>query len=156
MTTNNVRKFIPLYIISFLTIVLLITSVIIYSVKNDGSRRTIIFPSVDEGKYFVETRYLPENPGKSDVAFYIDEVLLGPGMERSKYLFTPNTKVLSCFEREGILYLNLSEDLLKMGDNVIEIKDGMELLKKNIFMNFDSVKKVEIFVNGKYAYEEKK
>jgi hypothetical protein len=52
-----------------------------------------------------------------------------------------------------MLYLNLSADIINMGQNVIQIKDGMELLKKNVYKNFPDIKEVRIFVDGNYAYE---
>lgn len=153
-TKINHRKYIPFYIVTSLIFITLIVSIILYNTKGYGTKRTFIFPSVDAGEYIVETRYLPKNPAMDEINFYVDELLLGPGVERTKFIFTAGTKKLSCFEREGILYLNLSSDLLKMGGNVIEIKEGVELLKKNIFMNFSHIKQVELFIDGKYAYEE--
>ena len=79
--------------------------------------------------------------------------LLYSTIERTKSLFASGTKVLSCFQRDQTLYLNLSSDLLEMGEGVIEIRDGMDLLKKNIQKNFSKIHEIEIFVNGKIAFE---
>ena len=84
---------------------------------------------------------------------YIDEILLGSTVERTKMLFTPGTRLLSCFERNHVLYVNLSQDLLQMGDGVIEIREGTELLKKNIMKNFSEIDSVEIYIEGKSAFE---
>lgn len=134
-------------------ILLFIVSFILFAVKGQGKRRTFIFPSVDTGSYVVETRYLPAKPVQGNINLFIDELLLGSGVERTKLLFTPGTKVESCFLRKDILYLNLSDDLMQMGDGVLNIEDGVELLKKNIKSNFSKVKTIQIFVNGQFAFE---
>ena len=152
-TRLSKKSYIIIYVLLFLLAASFILSATLYKIKGYGSRRTFIFPSVDN-KLIVETRYLSSNPAKSDINYYIDELLLGSGVERTKLIFTAGTKVLSCMEKGDTVYLNLSDDLLRMGDNVIEIKEGVELLKTNIIKNFRNVKKVEIFINGVYAYED--
>ncbi len=149
----NIKKFIPYFIFTGVAAILLITASAIYASKGYGKRCVFIFPSVDEGRYVLETRYLKENPNKDYVNFFLDELVLGSGLERTKYLFAPGTKIISCFERNQMLYLNLSADIIYMGHNVIQIKDGMELLKKNVYKNFPDIKEVQIFVDGNYAYE---
>ena len=131
--------------------VFLITFII--SLFTKGTRRTFVFPSVDDGKYIVESRYLPDNPLKDDITYYIDELLLGSQAERTKLIFAKNTRVISCFKKDGILYVNLSNELLNLGDNVIPIKDGIDLLKKNIKQNFGLSKSVEIYVDGNGVFE---
>ena len=96
---------------------------------------------------------MPAKPVQGNINLFIDELLLGSGVERTKLLFTPGTKVESCFLRKDILYLNLSDDLMQMGDGVLNIEDGVELLKKNIKSNFSKVKTIQIFVNGQFAFE---
>ena len=139
-------------IISLIVISLVVSSVLFFAGRK-GSRRVFVFPSVEKGRYVVENRILGTNPEKSDVEFYIDELLLGSGLERTKKLFTAGTKVISCFERDGTLYLDLSRDLLKMGDNVVEIKKGIELLELNIKKNFKGINDIKLFVDGIYAFE---
>jgi hypothetical protein len=68
-------------------------------------------------------------------------------------IFTQGTTIRSCFLRDGILYLDLSAELLKSSSNTILISEAFELLEKNIKVNFNSVKELEIFVDGKYALE---
>ncbi|MCR5284836.1 MAG: GerMN domain-containing protein [Treponema sp.] len=134
-------------------LVILLFSVITYSIKLKGNRRTFIFPSVENGKLIVETRYLQKNPQKDSITFFIDELLLGSGVERTKLLFTSGTRLESAFLRKDILYLNLSDDLMQMGDGVLDIEEGVELLKKNVRINFPKVKTIQIFVNGRFAFE---
>lgn len=147
------KKYTPYFVISIVLIVSLLLSLVLFFVQRQGKRKMFIFPSADTGKYIVEYRYLPKKPVQGDINLFVDEILLGSGVERTKMLFTPGTKAESCFLRDGTLYVNLTADLLSMGSNVINIKDGIDLLKENIENNFRKVKKVEVFVDGKYAYE---
>ncbi len=147
------QKNLAVFIISLLAAGLFIFSFFCYIITKDTCRRAFIFPSAENGKYIIEYRNLAEKPHQGDIGLYIDEILLGSTVERTKLLFTPGTRVLSCFERNHILYVNLSQDLLQMGDGVIEIREGTELLKKNIMKNFSEIDSVEIFIEGKSAFE---
>ena len=40
-----------------------------------------------------------------------------------------------------------------MGDGVIEIREGTELLKKNLMRNFSEIDSVEIYIEGKSTFE---
>ena len=40
-----------------------------------------------------------------------------------------------------------------MGDGVVEIKEGFDLLERNIERNFPKINKTEIFIEGKSAFE---
>lgn len=147
------QKNLAVFIISLLAAGLFVFSFFCYIITKDTCRRAFIFPSAENGKYIIEYRNLAEKPHQGDIGLYIDEILLGSTVERTKLLFTPGTRVLSCFERNHILYVNLSQDLLQMGDGVIEIREGTELLKKNIMKNFSEIDSVEIFIEGKSAFE---
>ena len=147
------QKNLAVFIISLLAAGLFVFSFFCYIITKNTCRRAFIFPSAENGKYIIEYRNLAEKPHRGDIGLYIDEILLGSTVERTKLLFTPGTRVLSCFERNHILYVNLSQDLLQMGDGVIEIREGTELLKKNIMKNFSEIDSVEIFIEGKSAFE---
>ncbi len=147
------QKSLPICIISLLIAGIFVLSFFLYGISKHAERRTFIFPSAEDGKYIIEYRNLTEKPHQGDINLYIDEILLGSTVERTKLLFTPGTRVLSCFERDHILYVNLSNDLLQMGEGVIEIREGTELLKKNIMRNFSKIDSVEIYIEGKSAFE---
>ena len=146
-------KSLPIFIISLVIIGLFVFSFMGYLVSKDSHRRVFIFPSADDGKYIIEYRNLSKKPHQGDIQLYVEEILLGSTVERTKLLFTPGTRVISCFERKHVLYLNLSNDLLFMGDGVVEIREGTELLIKNIKENFSEIDSVEIFIDGKSAFE---
>ncbi len=147
-TKENLYKIILISIL----LVTFIISLILYLVK-DYERKTFIFPSVVENEYVMEYRNLNKKPHQGSVQLFIDELLLGSQVERTKKIFMPGTKVLSCFQRGKVLYLNLSDDLIKADDTVIDIKSGIQLLDKNIKKNFPKIETVEVFVNGKIAFE---
>lgn len=147
---KNLKNVIAL---SVLVLALLI-SLLVFICAKRGVRKTFIFPSVDEGEYVVEARYLHKNPLKTEVAYYVDEILLGSQLERTKALFPRGTKAISCFKDDnGVLYINLSDDALNLSESVLPAKDGIELLKKNIKQNFNGLKSVEIYVDGKGVFE---
>ena len=153
-TINMLKnKSLPIFIISLIVIGLFVFSYMGYLVSKDSHRRVFIFPSAEDGKYIIEYRNLTNKPHQGNIQLYIEEILLGSTVERTKLLFTPGTKVISCFERKHVLYLNLSNDLLSMGDSVVDIREGTELLKKNIKENFSEIDSVEIFIDGKSAFE---
>ncbi len=137
-------------------LLVLLISACFYAKKHYGKKFVFIFPSVEEGKYILETRYLKENPNKDYLSYFVDELLLGSGYERTKYLFKPGTRIISCFERNQIVYIDLSADIINMGHNVISIKDGIELLERNIYKNFSNVDSIQVFVDGNYAFESEK
>lgn len=155
MTIKFEKKYLSYYIITGILFLSMLISSITYLVQSKGFRKTFIFPSADTGKYILEYRFLPKNPVQGDINLFIDELLLGSGVERTKKLFAYGTKVNSCFVRDETLYVNLSAETLQMGNGVIDIKDGIDLLKKNIFYNFHKIKQIEVFVDGKYAFESK-
>ncbi len=153
MIKIETKKYLPQIILAFIGLVFLLFSVISFNISSRNYRRMFIFPSADDGKYIVEYRNLSRSPVQGDLQYYVDEILLGSGTERTKMLFTPGTSVLSCFQRDSILYLNLSSNLLDMGEGVVDIKSGFELLEKNIKKNFPKVKNVEFFIEGKSVFE---
>ena len=153
-TINMLKnKSLPIFIISLVIIAAFVLSFFWYTVAKNYHRRTFVFPSAETGKYIIEYRNLTKKPHQGEIQLYIDEILLGSTVERTKRLFAPETKVLSCFERNHVLYVNLSQDILQMGDGVIEIREGTELLKKNIMKNFSEIDSVEIYIEGKSAFE---
>lgn len=152
-TKKSKKTLIVIILFSVLLAVAFIISACLYFPSIKGVRRSFVFSSAETGVFNVENRYVPAHPEKDEIAYYVDEILLGPQNERSLMLFRSGTKVLSCIKNDDVLYIDLSPDLLKMGINVMEIKDGIELLRSNVLRNFKQISKVEILINGKYAYE---
>ena len=148
------KRYLPQAIIGSCIVIAFLLSLILYLTMNDTKRREFLFPSAeDNGTLVIEYRNLSKDAVQGDVQYFIDELLLGSSVERTRMLFTPGTKVISCFQRGKTLYLNLTDDLLQMGPGVIPIEDGVELLKKNIKTNFSRIEDVELYVDGNFAFE---
>ena len=104
-------------------------------------------------KTFIEVRFAPVNPVQGNIAYYVDELLLGPIQDQGSPIFVRGTKVNSCFERDGILYVDLSKDLLAADPVNTDFNKKFELFKKNIKHNFRYIKEVVLFVDGKIPFE---
>jgi hypothetical protein len=123
-------------------------------VKFPGIRHVFMFQSSDNGKICMEARYLPLRPVQGRLNLFVDELLLGPETARFRPLFSQGTTQLSCFKRGSTLYVNLSDTLLTESGGASEIKTGIGLFRKNILYNFENIHSVEVFVDGRLAYED--
>ncbi len=126
-------------------------SLIMFFVTVRGRRYTFVFPSVESGKYVVESRRLRKNE-MTEIEYYVSELLLGPCTERTEGLAASGTKVLSCIRKGHVLYLDLSRDFIKTESRNLTMQNSLELLKKNIKNNFPSINKMEVFIEGKQAF----
>ena len=104
-----------------------------------------------DGSYIVERRNLSNEPAQGVIQLYVDELLLGLTVERTKLIFSSNTRVNSCFLRGNTLYLDLSDDLLSIEKSSFPINEGIELLRENILKNFSNINKIELFIGGKFV-----
>jgi len=141
-------------VLASIAVAAFICSFCLFMVKKGGARRSFIFPSVENGAYIVEIRRLPHSH-ISDVEYYINELMLGPQTERCRRIFAKETKVLSCMQKNKILYVDLSQDIVnpENENRMLPVRDSIELFKKNIKRNFPSISTVKVFVGGVPAYE---
>lgn len=117
--------------------------------------RTFYFEKLDTDGLFMEKRYVPVAKGETNVYAYVSELLLGPITPRYKPVFPLETKVLSCFQRENELFVNLSKDLLKNDISASKYWDGAEIFKKNVFKNFRNIDIIHIYIDGNRAFVER-
>jgi hypothetical protein len=87
----------------------------------------------------------------------VEEALLGPISANSLPLFPRETRLLSLLYRDGVVYVDLSEDavLAPMEGAFLsggEVFTSMETLYQGIKRNFSFVKDVRFFIAGKAAY----
>ena len=120
-----------------------------YFIQTPGGRYVFRFQSVDSGRANIEWRLLPRRKGSQKPALYVEELLLGPKTERARPVFSPGTKATFCFERDRVLYVNLTGDLLEKTGNASEIMEGIELFKRNVRAAFPRLKQVEIYIEGR-------
>lgn len=146
-----IKKNLSTLIISIALLLILLFSLAIYFVKNNSKSYVFIFPSADNESYIVERRNLSKDSVQGEINYFIDELLLGSGVERTKLIFSLGTKVNSCFLRDDILYLDISEDLLNIDESSYPIENGINLLKENILKNFSNINKVELFIGKRFV-----
>lgn len=127
-------------------------SLVAWIVNYPGRRYVMVFQSRDTGELIAEQRFLPRKSIQGNEMLFVDELLLGPMTERCKLLFSPGTDTISAFVRDGIFYVNISERALDEFDGAVNIKEGAELLSRNILWNFSAVNSVEFFIDSKQAY----
>jgi hypothetical protein len=120
-------------------------------------RRSIFcFPSASGKTVTTEIRYLPvarDRSGKAER--YISDLLLGPETPSLIPLFDRKTRILDCFVRKNILYVNLSSAALLPGPNSASTEEGCALFKKNVCTNFRNIAKIYLYVDGIEVYSEK-
>ena len=147
--SKNSKKLIILASILFL---IFLTSLIFYLVELKSNKMIFIFQSLDDDKTHFEIRYLPQVEKEQRIKQYIDDLLLGPITDRYRPLFADGTKINSCYVRDKILYIDLSEEaVLKKGISS-DTKTAVELLKLNITKNFNGINDVILFMMGQEVY----
>lgn len=145
------KKKLLIYILAFVFVAVFATSLSLFFVKQKSKSYVFIFPSAENGSYIVERRNLSNDPAQGVIQLFVDELLLGSTVERTKLIFSSNTRVKSCFLRGNTLYLDLSDDLLSIEKSSFPINEGIELLRENILKNFSNINKIELFIGGKFV-----
>ena len=145
------KKKLLIYILAFVFVAVFATSLSLFFIKQNSKSYVFIFPSADDGTYIVERRNLSNDPAQGVIQLFVDELLLGSTVERTKLIFSSNTRVNSCFLRGNTLYLDLSDDLLSIEKSSFPINEGIELLRENILKNFSNINKIELFIGGKFV-----
>jgi hypothetical protein len=132
------------------------------------ARRTFMFYDIDSGLVIVENRLLPvsrgdalafygsrlSSPRELDITRYVEEALLGPVSSNSMPLFPRETRLLSLLYRNGIVYLDLSEEAALPPPEGGEVFMNMKTLYAGIRRNFPFVRDIRLFIAGKAAYAE--
>jgi len=136
-----------------IAVVLFCISFFFWILKWPGTRYVLFFQASDSSRLCMEARYLHFHSGQSHISAFVDELLLGPETERFRPLFSPGTRAGFCFVRKGVLYVNLSPELLQEAGGASAIREGTVLFRRNILENFRNIKKIEMFADGKRMYE---
>jgi len=140
------------------------------------ARRTFVFYTIGSRIVSVEERFLKRSSSREvNITRYVEEALLGPISPDSLPLFPPETRLLSLLYRDGVVYVNLSEDAalpvtlsetgslmpgLPVSDASLqgaplqsgEVFASMETLHSGIKRNFSFVRDLRFFIAGKAAY----
>jgi hypothetical protein len=119
-------------------------------------RRTFVFYSVDSRIPVVEDRMVSQTGSReNDVAYYVEEALLGPISLDSSLLFPRGTRLESLLFRDGVIYADLSESAALPPLEGTDVFEGLYTLYGGIKRNFPFVKEVRLFIAGHEAYSEK-
>jgi len=128
------------------------------------ARRTFVFYTIDSRIASVEERYLKRSSSREvNITRYVEEALLGPVSPNSLPLFPPETRLLSLLYRDGVVYVNLSEEAALPGTVLDapfqgapfqggDVFTSMETIHSGIKRNFSFVKGLRFFIAGKAAY----
>jgi hypothetical protein len=130
------------------------------------ARRTFVFYTIDSRIASVEERFLKRSSSREvNITRYVEEALLGPVSPNSLPLFPQETRLLSLLYRDGVVYVNLSEDaalpsteLLVPGSSLSgvfqngDVFGSMETLYSGVKRNFSFVRDLHFFIDGKAAY----
>jgi len=130
------------------------------------ARRTFMFYDIDSGVVIVENRLLPvsrgdilasygsrkSSPRELDITRYVEEALLGPVSSNSMPLFPRETRLSSLLYRNGVVYLDLSEEAVLPPPEGGEVFMNMKTLYAGIRRNFPYIREVRFFIAGKAAY----
>jgi hypothetical protein len=122
-----------------------------FTLRDSNYARRIFYFQGQDGAVYTEIRRLAQNA--DPVERYVKELLLGAENTRLKALFNPATRARACFVRGNVVYLNLSEHALFPLETTSSMKEGAELLSKNVLRNFRAIERVSLFINGEKAYE---
>ncbi|MCQ2610151.1 MAG: GerMN domain-containing protein [Treponema sp.] len=133
-----------LFVISFLAFIL----------GFQGKRYLFYFESVDTGNLVQESRWLQPKKFPENVLEYADELVLGPKTERCRPLFSPGTKIESSFVRGDVLYVNITNDVLRREGRACEIRTGVDIFKNNILRTFNKIHSVEMYIDNKTIFTE--
>jgi hypothetical protein len=119
------------------------------------ARRTFVFYSVINGSVVVEDRMLHRTENReTDVARYVEEVLLGPVSPDLSPLFPLETGLRSILYRNGVVYVDFSESAALPVSKGEDIFRNFLVLNQGIRRNFSYVKDVRLFVAGNSVYFE--
>ncbi len=108
-------------------------------------------------KLKTETRKLPKNPVQGSVKMYVEELLLGPESARLQPLFSLDSVVEFCFERnesgKNVLYLGISENSVYNLATDVDIQGRIGILKNNIKKNFKNIEEIVLFIGDNFVNE---
>jgi hypothetical protein len=118
-------------------------------------RVTFVFYDIESGNEQVEERMLPLLPDQEKkLELYAAEALLGPFSRTLRPLFLRDTRLESILLRNGVVYLNLSENAVfpvEEGDSF----QSLSTLQRGIRRNFNFVKDVHLFIAGNEVFPAK-
>jgi hypothetical protein len=117
-------------------------------------RRTFVFYSVADRSIIVEDRMLRRSGNReTDIARYVEEVLLGPVSPDLAPLFPRETGLRTLLYRDGVVYVDLSESaVLPPAPDESGIYRNFQTLYEGIRRNFPYARDVRLFAAGNASF----
>ncbi len=138
----------------FILIFSFVFSCAMYVLFYPGTKKLLLFESLDKNGIYAETCFVPYEKAQSDLDYITAELLLGPKTDRYRPLFSPGTKTLSLFKgRGGTVYVNLNKDALLQNGTASQTLAACKLLERNIRKNCGGTGSVVIAISGRKVYE---
>ncbi|MDR0643473.1 MAG: GerMN domain-containing protein [Treponema sp.] len=130
------------------------------SLLSNKTRQTFVFYDMKTGVSRTEERMVLKYPSSEEmqVKQYVEEAVFGPRISDSAPLFAHGTRLLSLLYRDGVVYINLSEDAafpIVTDDtemNAVSMtaarSRSFTTLDEGIKRNFPFVKQIVLFIEG--------
>jgi hypothetical protein len=126
---------------------------------SNKTRQTFIFYGMKTGTSRTEERMLLKYPSEEmQVKQYVEEAVFGPRSPDSAPLFAHGTRLLSLLYRDGVVYINLSEDAAfpvvteDMETTAVSMSAArarsFATLDEGLKRNFPFVKQIVFFIEG--------
>ena len=117
------------------------------------ARRTFVFYAISNGNINVEDRMIKRSRDREvNIARYVEEAVLGPVLPDMLPLFNKETRLLSLVYRDGVAYVNFSEEAALPPEEGGEVFKNLNTLYTGIKRNFPYVSEVYFYIDGKSAY----
>ncbi|MGI5173952.1 GerMN domain-containing protein [Treponema sp. OMZ 840] len=141
-------------ILSVCAIFSFVLSFTLYLIFYPGTKKLLLFESLDKNGVYAENCFIPRKPVQSSLMYFTEELLAGPKNDRYRPLFPAGTKILSFFKgKDGTLYINLNGEALLQKRTSSETAAACKLLEQNIQKNYNSADNIMIAILGHKVYE---
>lgn len=131
-----------------------IVLIALFSVLNNKYERYVMFfKNSVNSKIETEIRYIPPQDIEPMEVYFFKELMLGPVNHDRYSFFNRESKLLSCFVRNGTLYVDFPASFMEVICEDFDSEEIKNLLAKNIFLNCKNLKSVYIAVEGVQIYD---
>lgn len=120
-----------------------------------GERRLLFFPEHGSGKVSGETRRIVKyGTLEENIDLFVQEIVLGPMEIRHARVLPPGTRIRSVLVREKTAIMDLSADVLFLGDEVkLSLEESLKVVKRSVLFNFRNLRDMVITVEGQLPGE---
>ena len=116
------------------------------------ARKTFMFYDIDSGLITTEDRKLISSSRELDITRYVQEALLGPASQNSLPLFPRGTRLRSLLYRDGIVYIDLTEEAALPPAEGGETLNNFQTFYSGLKRNFPYIRELRFFIDGRAAW----